>query len=486
MAEDSIVEERTTIFQEGTPQTAPKGDDDLRWLPAWRAAELVARGELSPVELVDHALKRIESLDPVLKAFSHLDAAAARSAAERAEAAVRNGERLGRLHGVPTAVKDHVPVAGMPLNTHGKGERITVDGHFGVERLRSEGAIILGLNTMMGAGGGGGLKSAAVFNPFNWEAEARNPWDIEKVPGWSSSGGAAAVASGMIPFAIGSDGGGSTRLPAAYSGVVGVHPTGGLIPEFNYLAPVPPAGITVGPLARDVRDAALVTQVMAGPDGRDPFAIQSDPDDYIAGIDAGVEGMRFAWTDDFGFTERYAAEESPEVIALVRKQAEQFRDLGAKVETTDERWEDFWPGRMAQWMSFFRTEGLPMPGEEEMRSGFETRGRNWDRFRKLFRSFDLLLSVTSQRISRPIAEWEAAWTTSGPSYPNGNFLGPYCSHTDMFNWLKFPAVSVPCGFVRGLPVGLQIVGPPGSEARIFRAANAFQRAFPRNERPPVS
>src|SRR3546814_206386 len=110
----------------------------------------------------------------------------------------------------------------------------------------------------------------------------------------------------------------STRLPAAYSGVVGMHPTGGLIPELDYAKPRPPAGITVGPLARSVRDAALVTQVMAGPDGRDPFSIQTEPDDFLADIDKGVKGMRFAWTDDFGFAQRYAAPESARVIALCR------------------------------------------------------------------------------------------------------------------------------------------------------------------------
>jgi Asp-tRNA(Asn)/Glu-tRNA(Gln) amidotransferase A subunit family amidase len=225
---------------------------------------------------------------------------------------------------------------------------------------------------------------------------------------------------------------------------------------------------------------------MAGPDGRDPFCIPFDPEDYLAGIDAGVEGMRFAWTDDYGFTEHYQAPESAAVIALVRNEAEKLRGLGASVETTAERWEDFMPGRMAQWMAVFRTEGLPMPGEDDMRRGFETRGRNWERFRRLFRSFDLLLSVTSQRLARPIAEWEAAWTTDGPKFAHGSFMGAYCSHTDMFNWLKFPAISIPCGFLQGLPVGLQIAGPPGSEARIFRAACAFQKAFPRNERPRVS
>jgi aspartyl-tRNA(Asn)/glutamyl-tRNA(Gln) amidotransferase subunit A len=459
--------------------------EELSWIPAWRAVQLISKGELSPVELLEHVLGRIEALDPVLKTFSHIDMAGARDAAKRAEAAVLRGDRLGRLHGVPISVKDHIPVAGMPLNLHGRGERISRDGHFGVERLRAEGAIMIGLNTMLGAGGGG-LAGQGIFKPFNWNAEARNPWDPQKVPGWSSSGGAAAVAAGIVSVAIGSDGGGSTRLPAAYSGVVGVHPTGGLIPELDYFAPRPSGGITVGPLARDVRDATLVTQVMAGPDGRDPFVIQSEPDDYLSALEAGVHGMRFAWTDDYGFTDIYQAPESAALIAQVRGEAQKLCQLGATVEITEERWEDFMPGRMAQWMAVFRTEGLPMPGEDEMRNGFEARARNWDRFRRLFRSFDLLLSVTSQRIARPVAEWEAAWTTEASKFAHGSFMGAYCSHTDMFNWLKFPAVSVPCGFLQGMPIGLQIVGPPGSEARVFRAAHAFQQAFPRHERPPVS
>ena len=268
--------------------------------------------------------------------------------------------------------------------------------------------------------------------------------------------------------------------------MVGVHPTGGLIPELNYTAPKPPAGITVGPMTRSVRDAAAVTQVMAGPDGRDPFCIQSEPGDYLADLDAGLAGLRLAWTDDFGFAGRYAAPESPRVIAEVRDQALKLRTHGAEVEITDEVWEDIWPGRMAQWLSFYPTPGLPAPSEEELQAGYEVRGRNWDRFRRLFQTYDVILSVTTPRIASDIPRWEAAWTTAGPTYPNGNFLGSYCSHTDMFNWLKFPAVSVPCGFVDGLPIGLQIAGWPGTEAMVFRVANAFLKAFPRPERPPVS
>jgi Asp-tRNA(Asn)/Glu-tRNA(Gln) amidotransferase A subunit family amidase len=141
---------------------------------------------------------------------------------------------------------------------------------------------------------------------------------------------------------------------------------------------------------------------------------------------------------------------------------------------------------MAQWMAFNPTQGLPKPDQAEMRTGFETRGRNWDRFRRLFRDHDLLLSVTTPRVTRPIEEWSAAWTTDGPSYPNGSFMGAYISHTELFNWLKFPAISVPAGFIDGLPVGLQIAGWPGSEPEIFKVAQAFLSAFPQTTHPPVS
>ncbi|HEY2659711.1 MAG TPA: amidase [Caulobacteraceae bacterium] len=477
----SLVDE-APIALDRSSQAVDPAREDLSWTPAWRIAELVAAREISPVEVTNHFLGRAEELDGRLKVYAHLDIAGAREAAGRAEQAVLRGDALGPLHGVPIAVKDHIPVAGLPLH----GGPLAKDDHFGVERLRKAGAILFGGNTMMGAGGGGTMQAAGVFKAFNWDAEARNPWDTSKVPGWSSSGGAAAVAAGMLPVAIGSDGGGSTRLPAAYCGIVGVHPTGGLIPELDYANPRPPAGITVGPLTRDVRDAALITQVMAGPDGRDPMCIQADPGDYLTGLDSGITGLRLAWTDNFGFAERYAPPEGSRVIALVREKAMALSAFGAEMATTDEVWEDFWPGRMAQWMAFNPTPGLPKPDQDEMRQGFETRGRNWDRFRRLFRHHDLLLTVTTPRVTRPVEEWEAAWTTAGPTYPNGSFMGAYISHTELFNWLKFPAVSVPAGFVDGLPVGLQIAGLPGSEAAIFRVAQAFLAMCPQTARPPVS
>lgn len=471
----------------GTVVRAASDPTEIHWLSVEQLRDRIRSRDLSALEVTEHFLRRADRLEDQLHVYSHLDREGALAAARAADAAQKRGDRLGPLHGVPTAIKDHLPVAGLPGHRVGQTPAaIAKVDHFGVERLRKAGAVILGTNSMLGAGGGGGLAGEGRFHPFNWQAEARSPWDPARVPGWSSSGGAASVAAGMLPFAIGSDGGGSTRLPAAYSGIVGVHPTGGLIPELDYTRPRPPAGITVGPLTRHVRDAALVTQVMAGPDGRDPFSIQSTPDDYLRAIDSGVKGMRLAWTDDFGFAGRYAAPESARIIALVRGEAMQLARLGADVVETREVFDDIMPYRMAQWLAFYPTPGLPTPAPDVMQAGFEARGRNWDRFMKLFATHDLILSVTSQRIAAPIAEWEANWTSKGPSFPGGSFLGAYCSHTDMFNWLKFPAVSVPAGFIDGMPVGLQIAGPPGSEARVFRAAQAYQQARPRPERPRIS
>jgi len=153
-----------------------------------------------------------------------------------------------------------------------------------------------------------GGDSPGVFPGFNWDAEALSPWDTTRVPGWSSSGGAAATVSRMIPVALGSDGGGSTRLPAAYSGVVGLHTSRGLIPHINYEKPMMLLTASYGPLARDVHDVALFTDVLGGPDGRDYVSIPFDSPSCIDSIDAGVEGMRLAWTENFGYADRYATE----------------------------------------------------------------------------------------------------------------------------------------------------------------------------------
>jgi aspartyl-tRNA(Asn)/glutamyl-tRNA(Gln) amidotransferase subunit A len=472
-------------------------DDELSWLPAWELRDLVAKGDVSPVEVTEHFLGRIEELDGKLQSFAALDAAGAREQARAAEAAVRRGDDLGPLHGIPVSVKEHIAVRGLPVMDLNMSKHDAAEDDIPVERLRRAGAVIFGTNTMLGSGVG--VNAASMMGSddapplaFNWDVEAHNPWDLSRVPGWSSSGSAAAAAARLVPIAIGSDGGGSTRLPAAYSGVVGVHPERGRLPHVDYEAPALQLTGSIGPLCRDVRDAAVTTAALAGPDGRDFLCLQDDPPDYLGGLDGGVDGLRFAWTDDYGYASMYAGDESPRVIAAIRDAAFGLATLGATVEATTATWDDYFPGNYTYARVFHMAgEGdgattLLRATSQEYRDAAKARAASWNTCKAVFESCDLLLSPTAQLIASSIDAWDRAWTVDTRTFPHENFASVYTSHTAMFNWLGWPATSVPCGFVDGMPVGLQIVGQPGSEPLVFRAAQAFQAAFPRPERPPVA
>lgn len=468
----------------------------LTWMPAWQIRELIGAKEVSCREVTEHFLGRIEQHNKELRAFEQVDWDGAREQARRADEAVAGGEALGPLHGIPTSVKSHIRVQGLGLTT-ATGTVISAFDDICVERLRAAGAVIVGTNTMMGAGGGArpDPDRPGVFKPFNWDAEALSPWDTTRVPGWSSSGGAATAAARLLPVTIGSDGGGSTRLPAAYSGVVGLHTSRGLIPHIDYEKPLMLLTASYGPLGRDVRDVAAFTSVMGGPDGRDYVCMQADTPDVLAHLDDGIEGMRIAWTDDFGHASRYATEDSARIVDVARQAALGLRDLGATVEVTDEVWEDRaehgtvrWTVEPAAYEAMVGTNLVPLQRVDPdlYRAQAESRARNWDRFHRLFGEVDVLVSVTAQRTADTTTQWDANWTVDGPSFPGGSFAPVYCSHTMIFNWLGFPAVSVPCGFVDGLPVGLQIASWHGREDLVLRVARAFQGAFPRDERPAVS
>jgi aspartyl-tRNA(Asn)/glutamyl-tRNA(Gln) amidotransferase subunit A len=457
---------------------------ELTWMPAHEIRDLIAKGEVSPVEVTEHFLGRIEELEPKLHAFQVVDTQAAREQAKAAEKAVQGGGELGLLHGIPVSIKDHLSVKGLPFFDMASQRHMpeAARDDIQIERLRAAGAVIVGTNTEMGSGMREARKRGEIFN---WEVEARSAWDQTRVPGWSSSGSATATVSRMVPLALGSDGGGSTRLPAAYSGVVGIAATPGRIPWLYAHAPAIALTASTGPLTREVRDAALMTQALSGPDGRDFFSFQDWSFDCLSALDDGVDGMRFAWTDDFGFASMYALEESPRVIAAIREAAQGFTSLGAEVEPTDIVWEDFFDHFQTA-SQMFGSGGRLMgdrPTEEQYLAMTDARGRNLDRFMRIFDEYDVLLAPTAQLTARRVEDWNAAWTTDGARYPHGGFAGTYVSHAMMQNWCSLPAFSVPAGFVDGLPVGLQIIGRPGTDALMFRVAQAFQRAFPTPERP---
>ena len=301
-------------------------DDDLAFAPAHRQAELIARKKLSPVELTELYLTRIQELDSDLNAFLTVTADEAMASAGEAEAAVMEGGELGPLHGVPIAIKDLETTRGT-RTTFGSlifKDHIPDSDSGVVERIRGSGAVILGKTNTPEFGVSGTTE--------NRLGEAcRNPWDTERTTGGSSGGAGAALAAGLCPLATGSDAGGSIRIPASFCGVYGIKPTLGRVPRFGGVArPSPHPVSQPGPMALNVRDAALLLQVLAGHDSRDVITLREQPPDYLADLDEGVRGLRVAWSADLG----YAAVD-PEVARIASEAAGVFEELGAVVEEPD-------------------------------------------------------------------------------------------------------------------------------------------------------
>ena len=454
-------------------------------------AAAIARRKISPVEVVDVVLARIEALER-LNAYVTLDAEGARHAARAAERAVmRKGARLGPLHGVPFSVKDLVVTKGV-RTTYGtpiyKDNVPTEDAPM-VARLKAAGAIMIGKTNTPTFGWIG-----ATHNPLF--GATRNPWNLERTPGGSSGGAAAAVAAGLAPLAVGTDGGGSIRIPASFSGIYGLKPTFGRIPIH------PPSAAWslshVGPMTRTVRDAALMLQVSAGPDERDASSLPAPGVDYVKALRGGVKGLRVAYSDTLG----YAEVVDPEVREACGKAARAFRELGCRVEEIDPGW----PSPFAAWRAIFAggiatrlasytserdkiDAGLLRIVDEALKSpptafvqAFFDRLAWLDHPRRLFEGYDLLLTPTLARpafavgldnateiAGRPVPEW--AWSPF--TYP--------------FNLTGQPAASVPCGFTKGgLPIGLQVVGRRFDDATVLRASAAFEAARPwAQNRPPL-
>jgi aspartyl-tRNA(Asn)/glutamyl-tRNA(Gln) amidotransferase subunit A len=441
----------------------PAPGDELSWLPAWRLRELLATRYVSPVEVTEHFLARCEALDPDLHAFRVLDIKGARKAAQAAEKAVMAGEELGALHGVPLAIKELIAVRGMPFPDAYLGKRVIAPRDaIEVERLRAAGAVIFGTAV-------GGL-TAREFGVS--ELQPQNPWDRGRVCGDSSTGVASALASGMVAGGIGTDGQGSNRLPAAYCGLVGMLATRGRVATADWSQLTSRPISATGPIVRDVRDAATMLSVLAGPDGRDIMCLQDEAPDYLAGLDSGCEGMRLAWTDDFGFAPKYAGPEAGRVIALVKSAALGLRSAGAAIEETAIDLEDpHWLGNMLTLGDPGLSIHKPLT-PDEVAGARETRARIWTKLRTVLSDHEFIISPTSQHVAPTREAWSKGWEGVG-DYHKPSFMANYTAHTSVANFLGWPAISVPAGLVDGLPVGFQILGLPHSEPRMLRLAQAF-------------
>src|SRR5262245_49652565 len=314
-------------------------DDELGWMPAAEMAALIRRKKVSPVEVIDAVLDRIAKVDSRLNAFVTLTADQARREAKAAERALmRKGANLGALHGVPFSVKDLVITRGVrtTFGTPLLRDNVPTEDAPMVERLKAAGAIMLG-KTNTPTFGWIGATHNLVFGP------TRNPWNLERTPGGSSGGASAAAAAGFGPLHIGTDGGGSIRIPASFAGVYGFKPSYGRIPIY----PVSAAWSVshVGPITRTVADAALMLNASAGPDERDQYSLPADGVDYVKALARGVKGLRVAYADDLGFVEAL----DPEVRQICAKASRTFRELGCRVDPV----KPGWPSPADAWVQIF-------------------------------------------------------------------------------------------------------------------------------------
>jgi aspartyl-tRNA(Asn)/glutamyl-tRNA(Gln) amidotransferase subunit A len=457
-------------------------------------ARLIGRREVSPVEVTEAHLERIERLNPHLTAFITVTAAEARAAAKAAEAEILRGRHRGPLHGIPVGVKDIFDTAGV-LTTHGSSfyrHNVPAEDAEAVHRLREGGAILIGkCNTHEFAAG------STTNNP--WYGAARNPWSLERSPGGSSGGSAAAVAAFLCAGATGTDTGGSIRSPAACCGIVGFKPTYGRV-SLRGIYPNAASLDHAGPLARTARDAGLLLQAMAGYDRHDPTSAEVPVPDFTAGIEAGIRGMRLACCPDlhYGEIDRAVARNLDEASAVLGH-------LGATIETVSfPLCEELAAAREAiahaEVLALHRErlaahpEGYGADVRERLREAERSTLDDYVRACRIReavrRELDELLREIDALIL-PVAPCEAPRVDTGTSLLNGrevSFGGVGVPMRGPINVTGLPAVAVPIGFGEaGLPLAMQLVGPRWGEAKILRIVHAYESATPelRARRPPL-
>ena len=464
--------------------------DAVVYSSATELVNLFRTKALSPVELTQAVLSRIGELNPKLNAYCLVDAEGALAAARASEARWMQGAPQGALDGVPVSIKDILLTRGWPTLRGSK----TVDpaGPWLEDapvtaRLRESGAVLLG-KTCTPEFGWKGVTDSAL------SGVTRNPWNPACTPGGSSGGAAAQVAAGMGTLAVGTDGGGSIRIPSSFAGISGIKAGYGRVPAW----PLSPFGTLahVGPMARTVADCALMLNVLSQPDGRDWTALPHAGTDWTLGLDAGVQGLRIAYSPRLGYVKHVNAE----VETCVAAAAQTLAELGAKVDAVDPGFADcrdiFW----VHWTSgaYNLLRNMPQdkfalldPGlQQAYASGsghtlaqyldaVNARGALAEYMLRFHRKYDLLLTPATAipafaagvvAPERPPGEEDWTWWTPF-SFP--------------FNLTQQPAMSVPCGFSRdGLPIGLQLVGPMQREDLVLRAAHAYQQATGHHRRRP--
>lgn len=472
--------------------TATRSHTDVLELSLVDAARAVERREVSPVELVDSCLERIAVYNDRLHAFISVYDESARQVARAAEVMVTAGHPLGPLHGVPIALKDNIGLKGLTTTAGSKilADWVPDEDATTAARLKGAGAIIIGKTNMHEFAWGG-----TTANPHY--GVARNPWNPERFPAGSSGGSGIAVASRMCYGALGTDTGGSIRLPSAINGIVGIRPTIGRVSNFGVI-PLAWSMDTVGPMTRTVADCAWMFNVIAGHDPRDPACSSTPTTKYTADLDRGVEGIRIGVVPGYFFYHL-----QPAVKQAVTTALQTFEQLGAQV--IDVEIEHIHGNISAQLTvescepSTYHQRWLrerPKDYGEDVRSLLELgemhlathylqaqryRALLRDEFLDAFKSVDAFICPTLPFAATPIG----AETVIIEGGQEEDMLSAIMQFTGVPSLTGLPSLAVPCGFdADGLPVGMQVIGRPFDEAMLFRIGAAFQAATDFHVRAP--
>ena len=467
---------------------------DLTQFTAIQLLGLYRSGEASPVEATQAVLQRIARLNPLLNAFCLIDEAAAMASARQSEARWQAHRRSGAgvlsLDGVPMSIKDLILTQGWPTLRGSK--TVNPDQPWEVDapvtaRLREAGAVLLGKTTTPEFGCKGETNSLLT-------GISRNPWNPARTPGGSSGGASAAVSAGLGPLAIGTDGAGSVRIPAAFCGNVGFKPSFGRVPAY----PLSPFGSVahLGPHAMTVEEVALLMNAIALPDARDWTSLPFDGVDYLAGLKGGVKGLRVAYSPTLG----YAKNVDPEIAAATAQAAKHLQDLGAVVEQVDPLTEDpldistglWFAGAYQVWQTLNPSQqALTDPdfkSQAELGAQLDAnaihaltqrRGVLGSHLRQFMQRFDLILTP-----STAVTAFKAL--PAGHSVMNSAAMLGWTPFSYPFNLSQQPAISLPCGLtLDGLPMGVQLVAPMFGDAKLLQAAQALQACYPM-QRPVLS
>jgi aspartyl-tRNA(Asn)/glutamyl-tRNA(Gln) amidotransferase subunit A len=461
---------------------------DFDFMTAMEMRRLIKAKQASPVEIAESTLRRVEATQDSLNAFVTITPDLAIDLARKAETATMSGEDHGLLTGIPLSIKDLTAVKGVRFTS---GSRTLADFVAPVdspasERVKAHGATIVGKTTTTEFGCKGSSDSPLT-------GQTRNPWNPGKTTGGSSAGAGASVAAGLTPFALGTDGGGSIRIPSSLCGLFGIKAHFGRVPVFPTAAT--PTLAHVGPMARTVRDAALLLTAVSGFDARDPASVAAEVPDYLGACDRSPKGLRIAWSPTLGY-----ARPNREVGEIVASAARVFEQLGCHVETVEKVFDDpidlwmaeFYAGvgtRLKKTLREQRSIIDPAVATvldkaldqsiDEYYSRVFARYEFREKVRQFFEKHDLLMTPTT-----PVAAFDVGLDV--PPELDGANIVSWVAYTYPINLCGLPAASIPCGFTRThLPVGLHVVGRALGEADIFRAAAAFEQARPWADKKPA-